>query len=118
MEESLKNILISEVTVCGWIHVDETMEELSFLDVRDLKGICQAVISPDNKDAFALADSCRSEYVIQVTGKVRLRPEGTVNNKMFTGKVEIDVQNINLLNKAETPAFPLDDYQDVNEDVR
>ena len=110
--------LDQEVTVCGWIHRRRDHGGVIFLDVRDLKGICQAVISPDNKDAFALADSCRSEYVIQVTGKVRLRPEGTVNNKMFTGKVEIDVQNINLLNKAETPAFPLDDYQDVNEDVR
>tara|TARA_B100000242_G_scaffold78233_2_gene51505 strand:+ start:1632 stop:3392 length:1761 start_codon:yes stop_codon:yes gene_type:complete len=110
--------LDQEVTVCGWIHRRRDHGGVIFLDVRDLKGICQAVISPDNKDAFALADSCRSEYVIQVTGKVRPRPEGTVNNKMFTGKVEIDVQNINLLNKAETPAFPLDDYQDVNEDVR
>lgn len=110
--------LDQEVTVCGWIHRRRDHGGVIFLDVRDLKGICQAVISPDNKDAFVLADSCRSEYVIQVTGKVRPRPEGTVNNKMFTGKVEIDVQNINLLNKAETPAFPLDDYQDVNEDVR
>ena len=110
--------LDQEVTVCGWIHRRRDHGGVIFLDVRDLKGICQAVISPDNKDAFALADSCRSEYVIQVTGKVRPRPEGTVNNKMFTGKVEIDVQNIKLLNKAETPAFPLDDYQDVNEDVR
>ena len=110
--------LDQEVTVCGWIHRRRDHGGVIFLDVRDLKGICQAVISPDKKDAFTLADSCRSEYVIQVTGKVRPRPEGTVNNKMFTGKVEIDVQNINLLNKAETPAFPLDDYQDVNEDVR
>ena len=110
--------LDQEVTVCGWIHRRRDHGGVIFLDVRDLKGICQAVISPDNKNAFALADSCRSEYVIQLTGKVRPRPEGTVNNKMFTGKVEIDVQNINLLNKAETPAFPLDDYQDVNEDVR
>ena len=110
--------LDQEVTVCGWIHRRRDHGGVIFLDVRDLKGICQAVISPDNKNAFVLADSCRSEYVIQLTGKVRPRPEGTVNNKMFTGKVEIDVQNINLLNKAETPAFPLDDYQDVNEDVR
>ncbi len=110
--------LDQEVTVCGWIHRRRDHGGVIFLDVRDLKGICQAVISPDNKNAFVLADSCRSEYVIQLTGKVRPRPEGTVNNKMFTGKVEIDVQNINLLNKAETPAFPLDDYQEVNEDVR
>ena len=110
--------LDQEVTVCGWIHRRRDHGGVIFLDVRDLKGICQAVISPDNKNAFALADSCRSEYVIQLTGKVRPRPEGTVNNKMFTGKVEIDVLNINLLNKAETPAFPLDDYQEVNEDVR
>lgn len=110
--------LDQEVTVCGWIHRRRDHGGVIFLDVRDLKGICQAVISPDNKNAFALADSCRSEYVIQLTGKVRPRPEGTVNNKMLTGKVEIDVLNINLLNKAETPAFPLDDYQEVNEDVR
>ena len=63
--------LDQEVTVCGWIHRRRDHGGVIFLDVRDLKGICQAVISPDNKDAFALADSCRSEYVIQVTGKVR-----------------------------------------------
>ena len=76
--------LDQEVTVCGWIHRRRDHGGVIFLDVRDLKGICQAVISPDNKDAFALADSCRSEYVIQVTGKVRPRPEGTVNNKMLS----------------------------------
>ena len=83
-----------------------------------IRDSCQAVIDPSNEEAFSLADKCRSEFVIKIKGIVRERPEGTVNSKMKTGEIEIEVSELEVLNSAATPAFPLDDYQDVNEDVR
>ena len=113
-----KEHLGKDVSICGWVHRRRDHGGVIFLDIRDLKGICQAVIDPSNDEAFSLADKCRSEFVIQIKGNVRARPEGTINSKMKTGEVEIEVSEIEVLNSAATPAFPLDDYQDVNEDVR
>ncbi len=113
-----KEHLGKDVSICGWVHRRRDHGGVIFLDVRDLEGICQAVIDPSNEDAFSLADKCRSEFVIQIKGSVRERPEGTVNSKMKTGEIEIEVSELEVLNSAATPAFPLDDYQDVNEDVR
>ena len=113
-----KEHLGKDVSICGWVHRRRDHGGVIFLDIRDLEGICQAVIDPSNDEAFSLADKCRSEFVIQIKGNVRARPEGTINPKMKTGEVEIEVSEIEVLNAAATPAFPLDDYQDVNEDVR
>ena len=113
-----KEHLGKDVSICGWVHRRRDHGGVIFLDVRDLEGICQAVIDPSNEEAFSLADKCRSEFVIQIKGSVRERPEGTVNSKMKTGEIEIEVSKLEVLNSAATPAFPLDDYQDVNEDVR
>ncbi len=113
-----KEHLGKDVSICGWVHRRRDHGGVIFLDVRDLEGICQAVIDPSNEEAFSLADKCRSEFVIQIKGSVRERPEGTVNSKMKTGEIEIEVSGLEILNSAATPAFPLDDYQDVNEDVR
>ena len=113
-----KEHLGKDVSICGWVHRRRDHGGVIFLDIRDLEGICQAVIDPSNDEAFSLADKCRSEFVIQIKGNVRARPEGTINPKMKTGEVEIEVSKIEVLNSAATPAFPLDDYQDVNEDVR
>ena len=113
-----KEHLGKDVSICGWVHRRRDHGGVIFLDVRDLEGICQAVIDPSNEEAFSLADKCRSEFVIQIKGSVRERPEGTVNSKMKTGEIEIEVSELEVLNSAATPAFPLDDYQDVNEDVR
>ena len=113
-----KEHLGKDVSICGWVHRRRDHGGVIFLDVRDLEGICQAVIDPSNEEAFSLADKCRSEFVIQIKGSVRERPEGTVNTKMKTGEIEIEVSELEVLNSAATPAFPLDDYQDVNEDVR
>jgi aspartyl-tRNA synthetase len=113
-----KEHLGKDVSICGWVHRRRDHGGVIFLDIRDLEGICQAVIDPSNDEAFSLADKCRSEFVIQIKGNVRERPEGTINSKMKTGEVEIEVSEIEVLNAAVTPAFPLDDYQDVNEDVR
>ena len=113
-----KEHLGKDVSICGWVHRRRDHGGVIFLDIRDLEGICQAVIDPSNDEAFSLADKCRSEFVIQIKGNVRARPEGTINPRMKTGEVEIEVSEIEVLNSAATPAFPLDDYQDVNEDVR
>ncbi|MDC2983101.1 aspartate--tRNA ligase [Pseudomonadota bacterium] len=113
-----KEHLGKDVSICGWVHRRRDHGGVIFLDIRDLEGICQAVIDPSNEEAFSLADKCRSEFVINIKGSVRERPEGTVNSKMKTGEIEIEVSELEVLNSAATPAFPLDDYQDVNEDVR
>ena len=110
--------LKEDVTICGWIHRRRDHGGVIFLDVRDIKGICQAVVNPDQKDSFKLAESIRNEFVVQITGKVRKRLEGTVNKTMHTGEIEIEVNIINILSKANTPVFPIDEYQEVNEDVR
>ena len=113
-----KEHLGKDVSICGWVHRRRDHGGVIFLDIRDLEGICQAVIDPSNEEAFSLADKCRSEFVIKIKGSVRERPEGTINSKMKTGEIEIEVSELEVLNSATTPAFPLDDYQDVNEDVR
>jgi aspartyl-tRNA synthetase len=110
--------LDSNISICGWVHRRRDHGGIIFLDVRDIKGICQVVVNPENKVAFEIADKCRNEYVIKVSGAVLKRPEGTINENMITGEIELEADKIQLLNKATTPAFPLDDYQDVNEDVR
>ncbi|MDC2973102.1 aspartate--tRNA ligase [Gammaproteobacteria bacterium] len=110
--------LKEEVTICGWIHRRRDHGGVIFLDVRDIKGICQAVVNPDNKESFELAESIRNEFVVQIEGVVRNRLEGTINKNMQTGEIEIEVANINILSKANTPVFPIDEYQEVNEDVR
>ena len=110
--------LNEEVTICGWIHRRRDHGGVIFLDVRDIKGICQAVVNPDNQQSFQLAETIRNEFVVQISGIVRSRLEGTVNKNMYTGEIEIEAKNINILSKANTPVFPIDEYQEVNEDVR
>ena len=110
--------LKEEVTICGWIHRRRDHGGVIFLDVRDIKGICQVVVNPDNEESFKLAESIRNEFVVQISGLVRKRLEGTINENMHTGEIEIEVKNITILSKADTPVFPIDEYQEVNEDVR
>ncbi len=106
------------VTVCGWVHRRRDHGGVIFIDLRDREGLVQIVFNPEQKDIFALAESVRSEYVLQVTGTVRHRPEGTVNADLPTGQIEIVAESLTVLNRAETPPFPLDDFHDVGEDIR
>lgn len=106
------------VTLCGWVHRRRDHGGVIFLDVRDRDGIAQVVFDPDAPDSFNTADRVRSEYVIKITGRVRARPEGTVNPNMATGEIEILGKDIEVLSPAKTPPFPLDEYSDVGEDVR
>jgi aspartyl-tRNA synthetase len=106
------------VTFCGWVHRRRDHGGVIFLDVRDREGLVQVVFDPDTVDAFNTADSVRSEFVVQIVGRVRGRPDGAVNENMRTGKIEILGKEITILNKAQTPPFPLDGYTDVGEEIR
>jgi aspartyl-tRNA synthetase len=110
--------LDSTVTLCGWVHRRRDHGGVIFLDLRDRYGLVQVVVNPSNAAVFKLAESLRSEYVIQVTGLVHRRPEGTVNKDLPTGEIEVVAQDIQLLNTAETPPFPLDSFVQVGEDIR
>jgi aspartyl-tRNA synthetase len=88
------------------------------LDLRDREGVAQVVFDPDTEASFASAETVRSEFVLEVRGKVRLRPEGTINEDMPTGKIEVLGKELTILNAAKTPPMQLDEYADVGEDVR
>ena len=106
------------VTLCGWVQRRRDHGGVIFLDVRDRTGFVQVVFDPDTEESFALADRMRSEYVIQLSGRVRMRPEGTRNPDMPTGDVEVLGKTLTLLNSSVTPPFVLDEYSDAGEDVR
>ena len=105
------------VTLCGWAHRRRDHGGVIFIDLRDREGLAQIVIDPDTKDAFALAETVRSEFVLKVVCKVRARPEGTVNPNLPTGEVEMLATEIEVLNPSLTPPFMLDD-ENLTETVR
>lgn len=105
------------VTVKGWVHRRRDHGGVIFIDLRDREGLVQVVIDPDTKEAFATADASRNEFVLSITGKVRPRPEGTTNDKMVSGKIEILAKEIDVLNAAVTPPFQIDD-ENLSENVR
>jgi len=107
-----------DVTLSGGVHRRRDHGGVIFLDLRDREGITQVVFDPDREESFNLADSVRNEYVVEVRGTVRARPEGTVNKEMGTGEIEVLGKELVILNKAETPPFQLDEHQQVGEDVR
>ena len=107
-----------EVTLCGWVHRRRDHGGVIFLDVRDRDGITQVVFDPDTEQSFATAEGVRNEFVLKITGKVRLRPEGTVNKDMPTGKIEVLGKELEILNAANTPPMQLDEHETVGEDVR
>jgi aspartyl-tRNA synthetase len=97
------------VTLCGWAHRRRDHGGVIFIDLRDREGLAQVVFNPDRKDAFAIAERVRSEFVLRVTGKVRRRPEGTVNAELPTGEVEVLVHEVEILNPSAPPPFQLDE---------
>ncbi len=105
------------VTLCGWAHRRRDHGGVIFIDLRDREGLAQIVIDPDTKDAFAIAETVRSEFVLKVVCKVRARPEGTVNPNLPTGEVEMLATEIEVLNPSLTPPFMLDD-ENLTETVR
>ena len=108
-----------EVILCGWVHRRRDHGGVIFIDLRDREGLVQVVLDPDRAEVFALAEQARSEYVLRVEGRVRPRPEGTVNPDLPTGEVEVLGTGLAILNAAETPPFQLDTHSaDTSEEVR
>lgn len=112
-----ESLLSQEVTLCGWVNKRRDHGGVIFVDLRDREGLVQVVFDPDRPEIFSLAEQVRNEYVLQVTGIVRERPEGTINDDLKSGQVEVLAHELKVLNAAETPPFQLDD-DDVNEDSR
>ncbi|MES1939137.1 aspartyl-tRNA ligase [Salinisphaera sp. T5B8] len=108
----------SEITVCGWVHRRRDHGGVIFVDLRDRSGLIQVVFDPDEPDTFAEAEKLRSEYVIQVTGRVRARPEGTVNTNLASGEIEVYTTALTVLNASETPPLQLDDTENVGDAAR
>ena len=115
LNESLEG---QEITLCGWVHRRRDHGGVIFLDIRDRDGLAQVVFDPDRAETFAAADRVRSEYVVKVTGKVRLRPAGAGNANMASGMIEVLGYELEVLNEAETPPFPLNEFSDVGEETR
>jgi aspartyl-tRNA synthetase len=105
------------VTLCGWVHRRRDHGGVIFIDLRDRTGLAQVVIDPDTAEAFALAERVRNEFVLKVTGRLRARPDGTVNPDLASGAVELLGKEVVVLNSAKTPPFQLDD-DDVHDDIR
>ena len=106
-----------DVALCGWVHRRRDHGGVIFIDLRDREGLAQVVYDPDRAASFALAESLRNEFVIRITGRVRRRPQGTVNPNLPTGEVEVLGHTLEILNKAKTPPFQLDD-ENVQDDIR
>jgi aspartyl-tRNA synthetase len=105
-----------EVSVAGWVHRRRDHGGVIFVDLRDREGLLQVVFDPDRPEIFAEAERLRSEYVLHVSGKVRKRPDGTVNPNMKTGRIEVLATSLSTLNDSETPPFHHDEQ--VNEELR
>ena len=105
-----------QVMVSGWVHRRRDHGGVIFIDLRDVSGILQLVFDPENQDLFATAEKIRSEFVLSVTGIVRERPQGTINDQMKTGEVELLVEKGEVLSASETPPFHHDEA--TNEDIR
>ncbi|WP_248622274.1 aspartate--tRNA ligase [Enterococcus cecorum] len=107
------------VTLKGWVQKRRDLGGVIFIDLRDREGFVQVVFNPVvSKEAWAIADKCRSEYVIEVTGEVIARAPEAVNPKIVTGGVEVMISDITILNKAKTPPFPIEDDQQTSDEVR
>ncbi|MEH6558807.1 MAG: aspartate--tRNA ligase [Oceanicoccus sp.] len=107
-----------EVTLYGWVDRRRDHGGVIFLDLRDREGIVQVVFDPDTEEHFQRADRVRSEYVLQVKGRVRARTDATINPNMSTGQIEVLGKELEILNSAATPPFQLDQHIEVGEDVR
>ncbi len=105
------------VVVCGWANRRRDHGGVIFIDLRDRAGLLQVVADPERPQVFALAERVRNEFVLKVTGQVRLRPEETANPDLATGRVEVVCETLEVLNESATPPFQMDE-DDVNEEIR
>src|SRR5213083_2210279 len=105
------------VTLCGWAHRRRDHGGVIFIDLRDREGLAQVVCDPDRAEAFAVAERVRNEFVLRVTGKVRRRPQGSVNAELRSGEVELLAHEVEILNPSVPLPFQLDD-ENLNENTR
>ena len=115
-----ENLLNEKVTLKGWVHNRRDLGGLIFIDLRDREGIVQIVFNPDfSQEALNIAETVRSEYIVEVQGVVTKRDTETVNPKIKTGQVEVQVENIEIINKSETPPFSINEENtNVDENIR
>ena len=106
------------VSIVGWMHRRRDHGGVIFIDLRDREGLVQVVCNPEDAECFAHAERVRSEYVLKIEGIVQLRPAGSDNADLRSGKIEIIAKKLEILNASETPPFPLNELLDVNEDIR
>jgi aspartyl-tRNA synthetase len=108
-----------DVCVMGWVQRRRDHGGLIFIDLRDREGVVQLALDPD-RDLASLqkAEQVRNEFVLAARGKVSPRPEGTVNPKMKTGEIEVEISELKILNRSETPPFMVDEYSEVAENIR
>jgi aspartyl-tRNA synthetase len=111
-----ESLVGSELTVAGWVHRRRDHGGVIFVDLRDREGLLQVVFDPSASEVFAEAERVRGEWVLKVTGKVRPRPDGTVNPNLRSGQVELLAREIEVLNRADPIPFQLD--EEVKEEVR
>ncbi len=108
-----------KVILKGWAQRRRDLGGVIFIDLRDRTGIIQTVFNPDfSKEALEIAEKIRNEYVLSVEGTVVARDEGTYNENLKTGKIEVQVEKVTILNESKTPPFVIEDKTDVSEDVR
>ncbi len=106
------------MTLCGWVHARRDHGGVVFCDLRDRTGLAQVVFRPEKADLFKNAGALGSEFVVQVTGKILARPEGTRNPHIATGDVEMDVETLEILNTSKPPPFEISEYSEAGEDTR
>lgn len=116
--EVTEHHLNQEVDLCGWVHRRRDHGGVIFIDLRDREGLVQVVFDPDYAEAFSLAETVRSEFVLKIHGKVRPRPAGTENANLTTGRIEVLANSLEILNRSETPPFPLESEVEVSEETR
>ncbi|WP_107942875.1 aspartate--tRNA ligase [Metasolibacillus fluoroglycofenilyticus] len=107
-----------EIVLKGWVQKRRDLGGLIFVDMRDRTGIVQVVFGDEAPEALAIAEKIRSEFVIEVTGKVVLRQEGQINQNIKTGKIEVIASSLTIINEAKTPPFAIDDKTEISEDLR
>lgn len=107
-----------EITLMGWISVSRNLGGLLFADLRDISGIIQVVFEPEKEDLFKKAELLKSEYVVAVKGIVRKRPAEMINDKMKTGSIEVEAEQLKILNISKTTPFEINDKWNISEDLR
>lgn len=113
-----ESLIGQTVQLCGWVHRRRDHGGLIFVDLRDREGLVQVVCDPSQSRAFEVGEILRNEYVVQIKGTIRNRPEGTANPHLPSGQVEVIAVDINIFNKSKPLPFNIDEYQEVGEEVR